>query len=51
VGRLNRDQGGEIRITAPEAIMALSADQLRHLRGALGGKLDQAASRAMIEGL
>ena len=31
--------------------MAFSADQLRPLRGALGGKLDQAATRAMIEGL
>lgn len=31
--------------------MAFSADQLRPLRGALGGKLDPAQTRAMIEGL
>lgn len=31
--------------------MAFSADQLRPLRGALGGKVDQATTRAMIEGL
>lgn len=33
------------------AFMAFAADQLRHVRGALNGTLDQAAARALIETL